>query len=61
MTIWEYLMRSVDTVGGKRTVQGLESLANDLGQEGWELMTIQSLDLVEGKTEWLIFKRPKES
>lgn len=54
-------MRSVDTVGGKRTVQGLESLANDLGQEGWELMTIQSLDFVEGKTEWLIFKRPKES
>ena len=61
MTIWEYFMHSVDTVGGKQTVQGLQSLLDDLGREGWDLVTIQSLDLVEGKMEWLVFKRPKQS
>ena len=59
MTVWEYLVVQGVSLGGQPTVEGITQSLEQHGKDGWELVTIQTFFLAEGKhTLLLIFKRP---
>ncbi|UCG56426.1 MAG: DUF4177 domain-containing protein [Phycisphaerales bacterium] len=61
---WEYKTIKLATsgfLGGKFDEQKLDSLMNDLGQQGWELVTGFDTNKSYGETRdvVLVFKRPR--
>ncbi len=60
MNIWEYEIACTETYKGARTQDELKEYLNQYGQEGWELVTIQTFEVADapGKHTFLVFKRP---
>lgn len=64
MTIWEYKTVRIHTTGfygGDFDTPDAEKLLNDMGAEGWELVSSLETNTSHGHTEDLVFvfKRPK--
>lgn len=63
MTKWEYKSVSIATegwMGGILKTEEFDQMLNQMGQEGWELVTIFDTNLSNGATRYVIatFKRP---
>jgi hypothetical protein len=67
MTHWEYTTVTINTkrrwAGTGFDVHAFEAQISDLGSEGWELVSMTSLNEVQGRTVEVIavFKRPKQA
>lgn len=62
MKRWEYQVLQLDATGfygGKINAEAMDHELNDLGQEGWELVTSFDSNKYQGETRsvFLLFKR----
>lgn len=57
MPAWEYRVLSVGSVWRRLREEELEAVLNELGAEGWEVITISSQDSGGGKVR-VVAKRP---
>ena len=62
MQKWEYKTVKVETegwLGGVVDVQGLDKLLNQLGQHGWNLVSVFDTNMLEGTSREVVavFKR----
>jgi hypothetical protein len=64
MAKWEYMTLMLPAtgliLGGKLDAQKLTDRLNQLGEEGWELVSVFDTNMLEGKTRdvFAILKRP---
>jgi hypothetical protein len=63
MTRWEYLLYKTEPTGWLRDTvdeQSIEQILNNLGQQGWEVVSTVETNVAEGRTKDIVFilKRP---